>query len=576
MSIWQILDIASTNDIAAIKKAYSKKLKQHHPEDDPAGYQRLREAYDTAIKLASRQAKQKAVPELDDPAPLTIPEHPEPFQPLQPIRPIQPVRPTPDIHEQTEQLIEKAVAIYSDFQARIDLNRWTELLNSDALWDIRHKQIVGRRFYHFLQEHRLLPKNVWLLIESCFHWKADLDDSEPDAFMKEYLRQLDGPELRYNYIPSGMDIESIDRFLSRRAAAFQALQDNQLDMARTYAEEALDVFLDDPDLLRIQGELLVHSGELDDALDVYSRIVRLSPSELDGYIGRVRILFGKGLYHEAIEACDNALALAPDHEELQFLLASCYRDLGEISKAIAIFERLKPSYHYARESRINLLELRGQLRTSTTTLTPARRYRLRPGEGSVLFLFFVLSFIIMFSELFGFGNMYQKPIVISAPHELLQPDLIGHNVRVELTGIDRSELNVDDGRIKNLIIPVGNSDQTMDFSDTRYRRISVGYSGDSLVMAASWLLKGHPLENGDHIVTGVLSPLVLTESDADSITRQFGSEQLIREVYIDTTRSGPRSNWFLPMLPLRLLSLFYMIWYTFRFLRKIYRLISGG
>lgn len=52
MSLWSILGIESTSDITAIKRAYSKQLRIYHPEDDPEGYQRLREAYDRAIKLA--------------------------------------------------------------------------------------------------------------------------------------------------------------------------------------------------------------------------------------------------------------------------------------------------------------------------------------------------------------------------------------------------------------------------------------------------------------------------------------------------------------------------------------------
>lgn len=49
-SAWKILGIEPTDDMTAIKKAYSAKLKIHHPEDDPEGYQRLREAFETVKK----------------------------------------------------------------------------------------------------------------------------------------------------------------------------------------------------------------------------------------------------------------------------------------------------------------------------------------------------------------------------------------------------------------------------------------------------------------------------------------------------------------------------------------------
>ncbi|CAK9883831.1 MAG: hypothetical protein XXXJIFNMEKO3_00205 [Candidatus Erwinia impunctatus] len=48
MTIWQILGIDPTNDEAEIRRAYARQLKKHRPDQDPEGYQRLREAFDTA------------------------------------------------------------------------------------------------------------------------------------------------------------------------------------------------------------------------------------------------------------------------------------------------------------------------------------------------------------------------------------------------------------------------------------------------------------------------------------------------------------------------------------------------
>lgn len=57
MNSWSILGIAPTDDISLIRKAYAQLLKVYHPEDDPAGYQRLREAYDEAMRQAKRRQR---------------------------------------------------------------------------------------------------------------------------------------------------------------------------------------------------------------------------------------------------------------------------------------------------------------------------------------------------------------------------------------------------------------------------------------------------------------------------------------------------------------------------------------
>ncbi|UVC31788.1 J domain-containing protein [Pantoea sp. SOD02] len=58
MSHWHILDIEPTQDEALIRRAYSRLLKNHRPESDPEGYQRLREAFEQAKNSAADAALQ--------------------------------------------------------------------------------------------------------------------------------------------------------------------------------------------------------------------------------------------------------------------------------------------------------------------------------------------------------------------------------------------------------------------------------------------------------------------------------------------------------------------------------------
>ena len=49
MEPWEILGIEPTDDLRTVKKAYAKKVKVTRPEEDPAGFQQLNEAYEYIV-----------------------------------------------------------------------------------------------------------------------------------------------------------------------------------------------------------------------------------------------------------------------------------------------------------------------------------------------------------------------------------------------------------------------------------------------------------------------------------------------------------------------------------------------
>lgn len=52
MTGWEILELEPTNDLNEIRKAYARKAKKFHPEDDPEGFRRLYDAYQWAQSQA--------------------------------------------------------------------------------------------------------------------------------------------------------------------------------------------------------------------------------------------------------------------------------------------------------------------------------------------------------------------------------------------------------------------------------------------------------------------------------------------------------------------------------------------
>jgi len=77
MNCWDILGIEPIDDVKIIKRAYARKLKIYHPEDDPNGFQALRDAYERALKQAEFQKNVNVLP--DDECEMNIQIHDEPL-----------------------------------------------------------------------------------------------------------------------------------------------------------------------------------------------------------------------------------------------------------------------------------------------------------------------------------------------------------------------------------------------------------------------------------------------------------------------------------------------------------------
>jgi TPR repeat protein len=95
MSPWEVLGIAPTAEVSAIRKAYAARLKQTRPEDDPAGFARLRAAYEAALQMAPRIAPPQRPPLPEAKPPEPKPETPAAAPPRAEAPKLTPIPPPP-------------------------------------------------------------------------------------------------------------------------------------------------------------------------------------------------------------------------------------------------------------------------------------------------------------------------------------------------------------------------------------------------------------------------------------------------------------------------------------------------
>ena len=184
---WNILGIEPTEDKKSIKKAYRILLKHHHPEDDPEGFQRLKEAYDDALSgyyspfddydtleendIATEQTNDSTqnMQTTDDHSKYSLLETKDTDS-------------DENIFEFNDksagEFIEK-ITILIEARKPISLDEWKIILQDDALWNIDFKESVSYSLFQFMangfEENNLkitnLPTEIWQLLDQTFDWK---------------------------------------------------------------------------------------------------------------------------------------------------------------------------------------------------------------------------------------------------------------------------------------------------------------------------------------------------------------------------------------------------------------------
>lgn len=169
MAPWTTLGIEPTNDIRAIKKAYSIKLKTTRPDDDAAAYQQLREAYEAAQQLAQfmlseeleEAGEESASPVQDSPpaAPLPVADEEEAFQE---------VAQGPTV----ERLLQTCVAILEQGGAAHLVRMWPSLQQQLDDLPIAAQLQANRGFAEFVVQHDV-PIEVLIALTRHFLWGLD-------------------------------------------------------------------------------------------------------------------------------------------------------------------------------------------------------------------------------------------------------------------------------------------------------------------------------------------------------------------------------------------------------------------
>ena len=371
MNFWDILEINPTDNASIVKKAYAKKLKLYHPEDDPEGYQKLREAYDSALKYVRNNKNKPPINSskeernedseviLEDDNLYNIkkaPPHINIFEEF--------TEKAPSYEEIVEEFINNVEILYDNFFSRIDIENWITLLKSEAMWYMGDKTLLSNKMIEFLIEKHYFPADVWRLLEDNFNWKEQkeyLYNKYPEKFVNYLFKQInDNNGLRYCYFEEGQ-VFDYETFFKYREEAFEELSNNNFGYVEECINNANRIYDKDPDVLLMRGICYLHSKDADKALQVFENLVQRHSEDLHARFYRAKVLYDKGQIADALDDCKYIDTYKFNNWEFILLFAKCCFKVEEFHKAKELLLPLLNIDHLCVEAKDLLKQVNLQL-----------------------------------------------------------------------------------------------------------------------------------------------------------------------------------------------------------------------
>lgn len=316
MDYFKILDISVDSDIKTIKKAYAKLVKVHNPEDDPEGYQKIRKAYDNALKIAKSKKKdndkalemQKKVISSNTADTNFIVQKSDKSNESHDDEFISGSKDDSDNYKSKINLrdfnslynkgnhIYKAVItkgkvdafigelckIYSDLNLRFNEEKWAEVLQNPVVWDIGASDLVEKSVIQFLLTHQYIPHNIYCLFDYYFEFTKNeikLTESFGTSIVEEIINRIKRTDyLSYDYI-NDIPLESLDEYLNLRELAYDSLKYGELEKAENFIKYAFKIYDKDPELIKLKGKLCYLNLDYKEAKVLIKEALKLNPDD---------------------------------------------------------------------------------------------------------------------------------------------------------------------------------------------------------------------------------------------------------------------------------------------------------
>lgn len=243
MDCWTFLGIRPTEDEGAIRRVYLEKLPQHHPEEDPDGFRKLREAMEEALREAGRLKEERESKESQG------------FHESEMLG-----------REEIQGFLKEAEEVYRDYGRRICPQEWEKLLSLPLCQELESQREAGWALLGFLMDHFHMPHSCFQVFDKHFGWQDDeneLYQRFPEGFA-DYLfdRIREEDSFRYDILEVREDFD-YDEFCETFFVLRRALGEKDRGSVESAMEKLSGMGMEHPDLtiLKIRHEAMQRGHE---------------------------------------------------------------------------------------------------------------------------------------------------------------------------------------------------------------------------------------------------------------------------------------------------------------------------
>lgn len=298
---FSVLEIEKTKDKGVIRDAYRRLLVKTNPEDDPEGFKRLREAYETANAYADRPDE----------------EEKEPRTPV-------------------EKWMAKVKDVYVSLRRRTDPECWKELLEEEVCLALDTGLEARDALLAFLAENYRIKTEIWKLIDKTFQLQeeqAELREKFPPNFIDFVVRQCQSDDdFPYEWF-EGEDTADYDTFLYHYYELCRQNDSQDTEGAAHTLETLFAMPIRHPYLILEQARYEKNAGRAQEGAELVRGLLENFARDLRLNVFGGEILWTAGDEEAAVRCFELVLEEMPDHYMANKYLAMHYQARGEFETA---------------------------------------------------------------------------------------------------------------------------------------------------------------------------------------------------------------------------------------------------